>query len=376
MTRTIRGVRAPALRWCAAIRNSSVRSPTPWTSSIGIHRRSLPGRRRTIQPGEEINDVLDDFERLSWAGLEPDRYAWSAVRHDEPDGGVHVHILAARVDLETGKSLNIAPPGWHRDFYPWRDYHNLKHNWARPDDPARARVVQPGHQALIVADRLKDGLPAATNPKADITDYLTQQINLGLINCRDAIVQSLQEIGQVTRAGKDYVSVKPEGFDRAIRLRGAIYDKQFTADTYRQTPSEMIEDRKALEQVVETQLRMFKQNTQKQFDDVNASIEANMAELKRKVYLYQPKPWIFLLAFSLLFFLFLTTGAYGTNKYLDITIRQKLETLEKHNQALKALGDVKIEHRVQEDGLYLIMPNNKEPRVYQVEQLPNVGSSR
>ena len=89
--------------------------------------------------GEEINGVLDDFERLAWAGLEPDRYAWSAVRHDEADDGVHVHILAARVDLETGKSLNIAPPGWHRDFYPWRDYHNLKHDWARPDDPDRAR---------------------------------------------------------------------------------------------------------------------------------------------------------------------------------------------------------------------------------------------
>lgn len=188
--------------------------------------------------GEEINGVLDDFERLAWAGLEPDRYAWSAVRHDEADDGVHVHILAARVDLETGKSLNIAPPGWHRDFYPWRDYHNLKHDWARPDDPARAREVQPGHQALIDADRLKDGLPAATNPKADITDYLTQQIDLGLINSRDDIVHSLQEIGQITRTGKDYISVKPKGFDRAIRLRGAIYDKQFTADTYRQTQSE------------------------------------------------------------------------------------------------------------------------------------------
>ena len=188
--------------------------------------------------GEEINDVLDDFEHLAWAGLEPDRYAWSAVRHDEPEGGVHVHILAARVDLETGKSLNIAPPGWQKDFYPWRNYHNLKHNWARPDDPARARKCQPGHQALIDADRLKDGLSAATNPKADITDYLDQQINLGLINNRDDIVQSLQEIGQITRIGKNYISVKPEGFDRAIRLRGALYDEQFTADTYRQTQRE------------------------------------------------------------------------------------------------------------------------------------------
>ena len=47
--------------------------------------------------------------------------------------------------------------------------------------------------------------------------------------------------------------------------------------------AKMIEDRKALEQLTETQLKMFKQNIQKQFNDANASIDVNMAELKRKV---------------------------------------------------------------------------------------------
>ena len=60
----------------------------------------------------QIEAVLDKFERTAWAGLQPDRYAWSAVEHRERGGGLHVHIFAARCDLETGKSLNIAPPGW------------------------------------------------------------------------------------------------------------------------------------------------------------------------------------------------------------------------------------------------------------------------
>ena len=72
----------------------------------------------------EIEAVLDEFEQTAWAGLEPDRYAWTAVQHDEPTGAVHVHILAARVDLETGKSLNIAPPGWQEHFDPLRDWQN------------------------------------------------------------------------------------------------------------------------------------------------------------------------------------------------------------------------------------------------------------
>ena len=66
----------------------------------------------------QIEAVLDEFERTAWAGLEPDRYAWSAVVHRERGGGAHVHVLAARCDLETGRSLNIAPPGWAEDVRP------------------------------------------------------------------------------------------------------------------------------------------------------------------------------------------------------------------------------------------------------------------
>ena len=135
--------------------------------------------------------------------------------------------------------------------------------------------------------------------------------------------------------------------------------------------AKMTEDRQALEQAIETELRAFKQNIQKQFNDANASINSNMAKLNRKLRLYQFKPWIFLIAFSLLFIPFLVTGTYWTNTYLDITIMKKLDLLEKHNQTLQALGEVKIEHLVQEDILYLITPNNKKPTVFQIDQVPD-----
>ena len=56
--------------------------------------------------------------------------------------------------------LNIAPPGWEKTFGPLRDAFNAEHGWARPDDPARARVQQPGHRAYIEATRLRAGPPA------------------------------------------------------------------------------------------------------------------------------------------------------------------------------------------------------------------------
>ena len=55
----------------------------------------------------QIGAVIDAFEQTAWAGLEPDRYAWAAVVHRERDGGVHVHVLAARCDLETGRTCRV-----------------------------------------------------------------------------------------------------------------------------------------------------------------------------------------------------------------------------------------------------------------------------
>ena len=122
----------------------------------------------------QIGAVLDEFEKTAWAGLEPDRYAWTAVLHREHGDGVHVHVLTARCDLETGRSLNIAPPGWQKTFDPLRDAFNHQHVWSRPDDPARARAHQPGHRAYLEAAKLRAGLEHEAGPRELIRDYLLQ----------------------------------------------------------------------------------------------------------------------------------------------------------------------------------------------------------
>ena len=112
----------------------------------------------------QIGRVVDEFEKTAWAGLEPDRYAWAAVQHREAGKGVHVHILAARCDLATGKSLNIAAPGWQKTFDALRDWQNHENGWSRPDDPERARDVQPGHRAYIEAAQLRAGFGGGERP--------------------------------------------------------------------------------------------------------------------------------------------------------------------------------------------------------------------
>ena len=113
---------------------------------------------------QDIDRVLNEVEQSAWAGLAQDRYAWAAVQHRTANGGVHVHVLAARCDLETGKSLNIAPPGWEQTYGPLVEACNLDHGWSRPDDPARARLQQPGHHAYIRGGRAAGGDRARGRP--------------------------------------------------------------------------------------------------------------------------------------------------------------------------------------------------------------------
>ena len=176
----------------------------------------------------QIEAVLDEFEKTAWAGLEPDRYSWTAVLHREQGGGVHVHVLTARCDLETGKSLNIAPPGWRQTFGPLRDAFNHERGWSRPDDPARARAQQSGHRAYIEAATLRTGLEHEADPRELIRDYLTQRVEHGAVQSRADVVAALEEARlEVPRQGKSYVTVRNPDDGKRWRLKGELYEHDF-----------------------------------------------------------------------------------------------------------------------------------------------------
>ena len=59
----------------------------------------------------EVSQLLDDFEAAAFAGLDGDQYTWAAVEHVH-EGVRHIHIVAPRIELTSGKAMNIAPPGW------------------------------------------------------------------------------------------------------------------------------------------------------------------------------------------------------------------------------------------------------------------------
>lgn len=194
---------------------------------------------------EEIKHTLAEFERTAFAGLEKTQYHMFAVRHDEADGSKHVHVLVPRIDLHSGKSMNIAPPGWKHTFDPLRDALNNEYGWARPDDPSRSREYQPDFVAYKDKAAIRAAIQVEPDTKALIYQILKQRIENGMVHDRADVLETLAEVGEIKRVGEDYISIKIDGNDKNTRLRGAIYHEQFTAENFLNTAREARERQEA-----------------------------------------------------------------------------------------------------------------------------------
>lgn len=198
----------------------------------------------------EVNEVIADFERLAFAGLGLDQVCHTVVSH-----GDHVHILVVRVDLHTGKAMNIAPPLWQKHFDHLRNYWNHSKGWARPDDPSRARLVQAdgvrtkgAKGALLEAERVSaetgfavsdvlGAMGVEPSHKQVIADHLLRLVHEGDVKNRQDVVNALAEFGAINRLGEDYISIKAKGGEKNIRFKGAMFHKDFDASIYlRQAP--------------------------------------------------------------------------------------------------------------------------------------------
>ena len=179
---------------------------------------------------QQIEAVIDDFERYAFAGLNEDAYHTLWVKHTHTGNNrVELHFVTPRVELTTGKSLNIAPPGWHGYFKPWQSFWNISQSWARPDDPDRKRDLEPGFQGLINNSRKARGLEPITDTKQLLTEIVKERITAGLIHHRDDIIDLFQqELGlTITRAGSDYLTVADPKTKKRYRLKGKLYEREF-----------------------------------------------------------------------------------------------------------------------------------------------------
>ena len=164
------------------------------------------------QPTEDqVQGVLEDFVALAGAELADPvtGMTWLAVEHRSVDS-VHVHVLVVREDATTGRAFNPAPPPWRKDFDHLRVAWNAQCGWADPADPDRKRVVAGPR-------------PGRVDERARISQALLDRAEAGQFGDRAALIAAAAEYGTVTRAGVDYLSIRPVGATKAIRLKGTLF---------------------------------------------------------------------------------------------------------------------------------------------------------
>lgn len=190
----------------------------------------------SFAPGEVITRemetaIMDRFEALAFAGLESDQYNIMWVRHSHA-GHHELHFVTPRVELSTGKSLNIKPPGdlAQDQFDAFRNEVNARYGLADPTDPDRARnVATPNHELKLAAEARRSGLEPSDNMRELIDSLLTHRAELGLIRSRSDLLEHVKDLSlDVTREGKDYITVHDPESGQRWRLKGALYAREFT----------------------------------------------------------------------------------------------------------------------------------------------------
>ena len=173
---------------------------------------------------EQINEVLDDFERVAFAGLDGDQYCYYAVWHGESNGAGHIHIIAPRVELATGKAMNIAPPNWQKTYDVIRDKHNIKNGWARPEEISHRKLV---NTKINIHSDL-----GHTKAKAEINKAIMELVERGTIANAEQVESYLNSVPGITvqpRRGDKSLSVKVDGIKKNIKLQGLAYERRFSS---------------------------------------------------------------------------------------------------------------------------------------------------
>lgn len=197
--------------------------------------------------------LMKDFENHLLPGMQ-DRYNILWVEHTDK-GRLELNFVIPKIDLETQKSLN---PYYHKADLPrvekWQDLQNLKYNYSSPKDPSKERNVE-----------INSHIKKFNKSYEELNETIQELANQGHIQNREQLIELLKNSGiEVTRSGKDYISVKLPDSKKARKFKGGIYEQQFTSTREIETISK------------ETEQRVRKYNNR----DIQRELERLNADLK------------------------------------------------------------------------------------------------
>ncbi len=163
---------------------------------------------------EQIQKIIAAFEITFTPGLQ-ERVPILWVKHEDK-GNTELHFVVPMQDAKTGKQFNICPPGdkFQQMFKDFQALANDKYGWDQ---------VRP---SLFKAEMSKVEALAEDNKniKKIFSKELEKKIKTGELNHRNDLMNYFKNIGfEITRAGKDYISLKYKKAKKATRFKGPVF---------------------------------------------------------------------------------------------------------------------------------------------------------
>ena len=161
--------------------------------------------------------ILKVFKSVYFAGLDPENIPHAFVEHRDK-GNLEIHFLVSRMATD-GKSFNMNPPG-RKSFELTKAFQaavNHKMNYDQVvENPFKTHLSKFEHQ-----------YPSQSNSKIkeSLASSLSKGIIQGKINNRNQLINTLESVGvKITRKGQDYLSVKFPNTEKAIKLKGPMFE--------------------------------------------------------------------------------------------------------------------------------------------------------
>ena len=160
--------------------------------------------------------IIDEFETLL-LGRYKERFNILWVQHVDKCR-LELNFAIPKIDIESSMAFN---PYYDKVDRPlidtWQNYVNLKFGFTDPKDPIKAHMLQGSRKEIGV---IKDYI--------ELEKILTDKFINQEFTCRDDILNALKSSDiDITRIGKDYISVKLPNSKKAKRFKGDMFSEEF-----------------------------------------------------------------------------------------------------------------------------------------------------
>ena len=213
----------------------------------------------SFAPEESITDaqkveIIESFERNLFPGLMKGEYSGYWVEHQDKDRQ-ELHFVFAEIHLPTGKALPVYYVGKDFDLVDsWKDLINIDYGLEDPNDPKRKRAYRlKGYEYALKKQQEKDKLAGKAIKDEKVFDeekigeWLIEEIaDDESIQTQADVIRVIAEAFEITRVAKDgkSISIKNPVGGRNIKLKGMMYEREFTRQRFESLGKTQTRERK------------------------------------------------------------------------------------------------------------------------------------